>query len=121
MNMPTIINEKVHGIIDYGVVIFLWLSPMLFGLSDYVSMLTYGLGGIHLILTVITDSPMGLIKVLPLTIHGYVELAAAVVIMIAPWIFGFSEDATGRWYYILVGFAVFVTWLLTSYKSAEAS
>ena len=121
MNLPTIINEKVHGIIDYLVVVFLWLSPTLFGLSEYVSMLTYGLGGIHLVLTAITDSPLGIVKVLPLTIHGYVEVAAAVVIMVAPWLFGFADDATGRWFYIIFGLAVFVTWLLTAYRPAEAS
>ena len=121
MNMPTIINEKVHGIIDYAVVVFLLLSPTIFGLTGTVAIITYALAGIHLILTVITDSPMGIIKILPFTIHGYVEVAAAVAIMLAPWIFGFSGDVTGRWFYILFGFAVFVTWLLTAYRPAEAS
>ncbi len=121
MNMPTIINEKVHGFIDYGVVVFLLLSPTIFGFTGTIAMVTYALAGIHFILTAITDSPTGIIKVLPLPIHGYVEVAAAVAIMLAPWIFGFSGDATGRWFYILFGFAVFLTWLLTAYQPAEAS
>ncbi len=121
MTMPTIINEKVHGIIDYAVVVFLLLSPTLFGFTGTIAIITYALAGIHFALTAITDSPMGIIKVLPLTIHGYVEVAAAVAIMLAPWIFGFTEDATGRWFYILLGFAIFVTWLLTAYRPAEAS
>ncbi len=47
MTMPTIINEKVHGIIDYAVVIFLLLSPTIFGFTGMVAIITYALAGIH--------------------------------------------------------------------------
>ena len=65
MNMPTVINEKVHGIIDYAVVVFILLSPTIFGFTGTIAIITYALAGIHFALTAITDSPMGIIKVLP--------------------------------------------------------
>ncbi|CAN5519029.1 hypothetical protein BH10BAC4_BH10BAC4_20150 [soil metagenome] len=73
-----ILNSKVHGIIDYIVVIFLWLSPTLFGLTSPISTLVYALGGVHLLLTVLTDFPYGVVKVVPLKLHGWVELLVAI-------------------------------------------
>ena len=121
MKKPAIINARIHGIIDYLVVVFLVAAPTLFGLSEYVSLLTYGLAGIHLILTAITQFPLGIVKTLPFPLHGIVEVAASVVIILAPWIFGFAEEAAGKWFYILFGVAVFLTWLLSDYKPADAA
>jgi len=42
------INSKTHGVIDYLVVIFLWLSPSIFVLPEMTGIFTYALGGVHL-------------------------------------------------------------------------
>jgi hypothetical protein len=46
-----ILNSRVHGALDYLAVIFLWSAPIIFNLNECVSLLSYLLGGIHLVLT----------------------------------------------------------------------
>jgi len=110
------LNPKSHGAIDYVVVIFLWISPSVFGLSDFVSMITYVLGGIHLVLTLFTNFQYGLIKIIPFSLHGWIELAVSLILVAAPWLLGFSENAVDRIFYIGFGIAVFATWLVTDYR-----
>jgi hypothetical protein len=111
-----IISPKIHGAIDYAVVAFLWLSPSLFGLSSNASKLTYGLGVVHLTLTILTDFPLGVIKIVPMKFHGIIELVVSVVLVTLPLLVGFR--GVDMAFYISFGAAVFVTWLLTDYKRA---
>jgi hypothetical protein len=114
-----IIDAKIHGAIDYLVVIFLWLSPTIFGLSGFVATITYALGGIHLLLTALTNFPFGIIKVIPFAVHGWVELIVSIVLVASPWLLGFSENPTDRYFYIGFGVAVFATWLITGYDQPK--
>ena len=74
------LNSRIHGIIDYGVVIFLWLSPTFFGLPQITALFTYILGGVHLALTILTDFEMGLLKIVPLKVHGWIELIVSIIL-----------------------------------------
>jgi hypothetical protein len=116
-----IINSRLHGIIDYLVVLFLWASPTLFGLTGFTGNIIYGLGGIHLILTIVTDFELGLIKWIPLKIHGWIELVVGLVLLASPWILGVSENAVDRNFLLGFGAAVLLVWLLTSYQSAKVT
>jgi hypothetical protein len=111
-----ILKANTHGIIDYAVVIFLWLSPTIFGLSDFVSTLTYGLGCVHLALTVLTNFRYGLVKVIPFKLHGWIELVVSIVLIGSPWILGFNEIPVDKFFYIGLGGGVFITWLITDYN-----
>jgi hypothetical protein len=110
------LTPKIHGAIDYGVVVFLWISPGIFGLSDFVSAMTYVLGGIHLALTLFTNFKYGLIKIIPFYLHGWIELMVSIILITAPWLLGFSENTVDRIFYVGFGIAVFATWLVTDYK-----
>jgi hypothetical protein len=110
------LTPKIHGAIDYGVVVFLWLSPGIFGLSDFVSAITYVLGGIHLVLTLFTNFHFGLIKIIPFSLHGWIELMVSIILIAAPWLLRFSGNSVDRNFYVGFGIAVFVTWLTTDYK-----
>jgi hypothetical protein len=114
------INSLIHGVLDYVVVIFLFASPTLFDLSDFVTTMTYALGGVHLLLTLITDFKLGLIKVLPLKIHGVIELIVSIALVLSPWILGFDESPTDRLFYVAFGVAVFITWTLTDYAPGNS-
>lgn len=114
------INSKIHGIIDYVVVLFLWLSPSLFHLPPTTALFTYILGGIHLSLTVLTDFEAGLLKVIPLKIHGWIELIVSLVLFGAAFYLGALEGDVARNFYLAFAAAVFVTWLATDYKRQSA-
>ena len=111
-----ILTAKTHGAIDYVVVVFLWISPSIFGLSDFVSTITYALGGVHLVLTLLTDFQYGVVKIIPFALHGWIELVVSVILVVAPWLLGFNENPVDRFFYVGFGIAVFITWLVTDYK-----
>src|SRR5271154_4513649 len=113
------LNSKSHGAIDYAVVLFLWLSPTLFGLPKITSTFTYILGAIHLILTITTNFELGLIKIIPFKVHGIIELIVSIALLAAAFYLGSLEGDLSRNFYIGCAIAVFLTWLITDYKSSN--
>jgi hypothetical protein len=114
-----ILTSKLHGIIDYVVVIFLLASPSLFSLPEFTACCTYILAGIHLTLTVLTDFEVGLFKVIPLKIHGTIELTVSLALVAFAFYLGGREGDLARNFYLGFGIAVFLTWLVSDYESFE--
>ena len=113
-----LLNSKTHSAIDYLVVVFLWLSPRLFNLSYPISTMTYLLGAVHLALTVFTNFHFGLIKIIPVRWHGWVELVVAIVLIPSPlWLGGYvmSENLIDKYFFSGFGVAVLITWAVTDY------
>src|SRR4029077_8283671 len=79
-----VLNPQIHGIIDYVSVLALALAPTLFGLQGISAMLAYALAVIHLIMTALTAFPLGLIRLIPLKLHGLVELIVGVSLLVLP-------------------------------------
>ncbi len=111
------INSRIHGSIDYGVVAFLLISPMYFGLPDITAKFTYALGIIHLLLTVATNFEMGIFKIIPFKIHGTIELIVSLALIGAAFYLGNLEGNLSKYFYLSFAIAVFLTWLITDYKS----
>lgn len=115
------LSSKVHGIIDYVVVLFLLASPSLFGLPEFTACCTYILAGIHFTLTILTDFEVGLIKVIPLKVHGMIELIVSLALVGFAFYVGGREGYLARNFYLGFGIAVFLTWLISDYKSSEST
>ncbi|MEO5603326.1 MAG: hypothetical protein ABIR06_20575 [Cyclobacteriaceae bacterium] len=114
-----ILNAKLHGIIDYLVVIFLMLAPTLFGLSDFISKFTFLLGAVHLALTALTNFRYGLFKIIPFKAHGVIELIVAIVLMASPLILGsYTETSLDKFFLAGFGVAVLITWAITDYSTS---
>ncbi|MEP1306938.1 MAG: hypothetical protein ABJK11_03610 [Balneola sp.] len=113
------LSSKLHGIIDYVVVVFLLASPSLFGLPEFTACCTYILAGIHFTLTILTDFELGLIKVIPFKVHGMVELIVSLALIGFAFYVGGREGDLARNFYIGFGIAVFLTWLISEYKKPE--
>lgn len=112
------LTSKIHGAIDYLVVLFLALSPTLFGLEDVTATFTYALAAIHFLLTIATKFEFGLLKVIPFRIHGVIELIVSIILVGVAFYLGNLEGDLSRNFYLSFAGAVFITWLLTDYKSA---
>src|SRR5471030_1838236 len=96
------ISPKIHGIIDYLVVVFLLASPTIFGFTGLLTNFTYALGAVHLLLTILTKYSVGLVKVIPFPVHGAIEFLVGVLLIVLAYTL-FKNDATGKLYYILFG------------------
>ncbi len=109
------ITSKMHGIIDLLIVVFLLASPSVFGFTGTLATFTYVLGGIHLLLTILTNFNVGLIKVIPFAVHGAIEFMVSIALIVLAYTL-FKDNAAGKLYYISFGTIVLLTWLLTDYK-----
>lgn len=114
-----ILSPKVHGILDYVVVVAFALAPTLFHFSQLPAVISYALAVIHLLLTLTTAFPLGVVKWIPFTIHGSLELIVSVALVVLPWVAGFAGEAAARLYFVSSGVVIFVVWLLTDYKAAR--
>lgn len=113
-----ILSPKIHGVLDYVVVAAFALSPTIFGLDGLPATISYVLAAVHLILTLLTAS-LGAAAVVPLTVHGWVELIVSVCLIALPFIAGFGDAA--RNFYIAAGVVIFIVWLITDYRTAKPS
>jgi hypothetical protein len=111
-----LIRHRLHGGLDYVTVVGFLVAPTLLGLNGTPAWIAYGLSGVHLILTLLTAFPLGLYKVVPMAVHGALELAVAIALLPAPWILKFSSEAPARNFMVGSGMVIFMVWLLTRYR-----
>ena len=112
-----ILSPRNHGYLDYGVVLIFLLAPTLLGLSGLPAAIAYTLAVVHLALTLITAFPLGIAPILPLKIHGFIELIVSIALVLLPWILQFSNVPVARNFYVIMGGLIFMVWLVTAYAS----
>ena len=113
------ISPQIHGIIDILVVIFLLVSPSFFTFTELVIRFTYALAVVHLLLTLLTAYDIGILKIIPLPLHGLIEFFVSILLIVLAYTW-FRHDVTGKLYYILFGTEVLLTWFCTDYGVGKA-
>lgn len=113
-----ILSPRVHGYLDYAVVLLLALAPTLFDFTGTPAALCYILAILHAGISLMTAYPLGFARVIPFTVHGAIELVAAIGIILAPYLFDFSHLAGARNFFLISGVALAGVWLTTDYKAA---
>ncbi len=53
---------------------------------------------------------------IPTRVHGYLDYATGVILLFAPWIFGFVGDNPQTWVPMLLGLGIILYSLLTNYE-----
>ena len=115
------ISARVHGVLDYAVAAVFLNAPMVFGFQRTTpSKIAYWLTGIHLLLTACTDFPLGPFKWIPFKIHGAIELVAGLFVLVAPWIFGFSDQGPPRNFFVAMGILILIVVALSDYVVRES-
>jgi hypothetical protein len=117
----SILSPRVHGCVDYLAVIGFAAAPSVFALEATPATLAYTLSGVHLVLTLATDFPLGLVRAIPFPLHGLIEFAVAVVLLALPWVFGFAADEHARVFCIGASASVLAVFLLTDYRTSPRS
>jgi hypothetical protein len=112
-----IISDTTHGILDYVTVALFALAPSVLGLTGTAALISYALAIIHLTMTVLTDMPLGIVKIIPIKLHALVELVVGPVLVVGalalPTLF-----AGGQAFFVAAGVVIFAVWLLSNYGSA---
>lgn len=109
------VSARVHGVLDYATVAAFLNAPMVFGFHGTPAAIAYWLAGIHLLMTGCTDFPVGFFMWIPFKVHGVIELLAGIFILVAPWIFGFAQDAAARNFFVGMAIILLVVVALTDY------
>ena len=113
-----IINSKIHGTLDYAVVLIFLAAPTLCGFSGLPAAISYALSAIHLVLTLVTAFPLGVVAIVPLRLHGAIELVVSICLVALPWALQFSTDMAARNFYVGAGATIFLVWLVSDYRPA---
>lgn len=104
---PRFITKTIHAYLDYPVALGLIAMPFLLGLGEtaplafWLSVIT---GVAAFALTVLTDHHLGLIHVLPYSLHLAVDAMVGVAFVAAPILLGFL--GMDFWYYMGLGLTV---------------
>lgn len=116
-----LLSPMVHGYIDYVASGVFALAPAIFMIEGVppAVMGCYVISGALLVVSLMTRYPLGVVPLVPFTVHGAAELLGAPVIVAYPWIAGFERFAVARNFYIVAGAGVFLLWLITDYRAAD--
>jgi hypothetical protein len=113
------ITPRVHGYLDYVTVVVFLLAPTLIGLTGIPAMLAYALAGIHLLMTLVTDFRLGVVKLIPFTIHGWIERVVGPLLVLVSFIPGFAIDTAAQVFYFGIGVVIILVGLLTDYQGTR--
>ena len=104
------IPTKVHAVLDYVVAIALILAPTIFMFEEVggAAVIIPRVLGVGLILySLFTRYELGLVKVIGMPVHLIFDVLASVVLILSPFLFGFSDEAPNAWLpHIAVGVTV---------------
>jgi hypothetical protein len=101
------IPAVVHGAWEYSVALLFVAAPFLFGFDGGTTIAVCIVSGlIMLAFTASSDLPTGLVKQIKPPIHATVDLVLALVLVAAPFFFGFRTQESGALaLFIVVGVA----------------
>ena len=115
-----IISSEAHAALDYLTVVIFALAPTVIGLSGAAAVISYVLAVVHLSMTLVTDMPFSLVKIVPIKLHAVVELVVGPVLVIGGLLLEFPTPA--RTFFVVMGVIIFAVWLLSNYaRSTEQS
>jgi hypothetical protein len=105
------ITKSIHAyLIDYPVAVVLIAAPFVLklGQSGPVAMwLSVAVGIAALLLAALTDHPTGLVRIIPYSLHLWIDRTVGLVFIIA--LFAFNFFGLDAWYYLILAAAVLLT------------
>lgn len=108
-----IITTKIHGILDYLFGILLIISPWAFNFSHNITAQWVAIfcGAGIIIYSIITRYEYSHWKLASLSVHLWFDGLLGVILISAPWFFGFHHEVTTP--FVLMGVAAIIVPLLT--------
>ena len=112
------ISPRLHGMLDYPLAATLIAAPLVLHFHDETAkVVMLVLGGAAAILAVATAWSRGIVHVIPPVVHGIADIGATIALIIAPFVFGFSEHTLALVVYVVIGAGGLLATLLTRFES----
>ena len=116
------ISPTVHGVLDYATCAFFAAAPSLFNLQGTYATVCYVLAGGYLLISLLTNMPLGAMRLIPFPVHGKLELISGLVFIASPWLFGFADaNETARNLFIGAGLVFLVVYFLTDWRAQTSA
>src|SRR3954465_12532851 len=120
MSLVKLLPAWFHAIADYAVAALLILVPLIAGGSNKAVAAGVPVGFVVAVVSMLTRYPLGVVKVLPFTVHSAGDYLAAALLVIAPFALSFNDSDTGlAAFYIAGGIAVLAVSLITNYQYSD--
>jgi hypothetical protein len=94
-------------------------APFLFSFdSDVATLISILLGAGIVVFGFVTEGPTGVSRTLPIPSHVVLDYVLSLFMVVAPFVFSFTEDARATAYFILVGVGYLLLTIATRYNEA---
>ena len=116
------ISPNTHAMIEPLMAVLIIVSPWLFSFNDVSDAKTICIvvGIVMLLAGAMTQWRYSLVKLIPLRTHFMTDLLLAAVLILTPFIFGFSDEGGATRFMIIIGVVEALTALSTRWDPAEA-
>src|SRR3954454_22940954 len=116
------ISPNTHAMIEPIMALLIIVSPWLFGFSAVSDAKTICIivGAVMLVAGSMTDWRYSLANVIPLLVHFMTDLLLAAVLILSPFVFGFSDEGGATRFMIIIGALEALTALSTRWNPTEA-
>ena len=117
MSLVKLLPAWFHAVADYAVGILLIVVALAYNGSTGATATGVVVGAVVLLVSALTRYPLGILKVLPFTIHSAGDYLAAALLLAAPFVLNFADAEGGiAAFYVVMGIAVLAVSLITNYQ-----
>ena len=117
MSIVRLLPAWLHAVADYAVGGLLIIVALAVGGSNKAVAAGVVVGAVVLAVSMLTKYPLGVVKVLPFTVHSAGDYLAAALLILSPFALNFhSTDGGLTALYIVAGIAVLGVSLITNYQ-----
>lgn len=119
MSIWKLLPAKIHGFADFGSAFALIIVALVVGGSGLAVATGVVIGVVLIVVSVLTDYPLGLIRVIPFVVHSAGDYLGAAALIAAPFVLGFTDTDPGlTTFYVVAGVALVAVSLITDYGDA---
>jgi len=119
MTLLRSIGAVSHGIIDYVLAILLLFGQEIAHFTGRQAIFCRVLGGMLLLVALLTRYPLGVVKKIGFVSHGIIELILGIVLLVLPWTRGFSAGVLSRNFFVSNALLLLVVWILTDFRAVR--
>jgi general stress protein CsbA len=115
------IPTRTHGVIDYLVGALLIIAPYILGFADGTAAqwIPQILGAALIGASLLTDYELGVVRMIPMPVHLFLDVAAGLLLAVSPWLFGFADRVF--WPHLVVGVLEIGAGLMTRIRPETAA
>ena len=97
------ISTRTHGVLDYLAGALLIVAPYLLGFADGTAAqwIPQILGAAMIGASLLTDYELGVVRMIPMPVHLFLDIAVGALLAVSPWLFGFADRVF--WPHLILG------------------